>query len=276
MPLHCCCIMRQLVAVEPDHRRNHRKSHGKPDIGRDNRLAFRSAISIEFSARKLCCGHACQPAQDQRGADLGKNRGAKAVERLRESEAAVHRCLRAEQADQRIGNHLHQDNAAGEDEQGTEEEFVSGRMASWDEQQAPGHHRQQADGRAAHVSDPLDKLRTGDANRQIGGEEAKLHQHRFGIAERKQLLQLGQDHVIERGDPAEDKEQCKHEILQARSVDGCAFRFDWIGIAAGCNVGCQGHRLVLSFLVSCLSIAANPSLVDTALSKTVVSVIPGS
>jgi hypothetical protein len=53
---------------------------------------------------------------------------------------------------------------------------------------------------------------------EIGGEEGRLHQHRLGIAQREQVLQLGDDDVVQAGDAAEDEEQGEDEDAQAGDV----------------------------------------------------------
>ena len=108
----------------------------------------------------------------------------------------MHGLRRAKQADQRIGDDLDDDDAAGEDEQGEQEQAVGRGLRRRDEQQAADHHRQQPRHRAAHVADFLDQLGAGNADHQIGGEEAELDQHRLGVIEREQLLELGNDHVV--------------------------------------------------------------------------------
>ena len=210
--------MRQLVAIDPYHRRDHRQCDGKPDIGRNDRRAFRRSVGIQFSAAQFFGRNPGQPAQDQTRSDARENRGAKAVERLRKGQAAMHRLLRPEQADQRIGDDLHHHNAARQNEQRGEEQAIGRGLAGRNEQQAAAHHGQQPDHRAAHVTHALDQLRAGNANQQVGGEEAELHQHRFGVAQCEQLLQLGQDHIVQRRDAAKDEEQRKDEIVEARSM----------------------------------------------------------
>jgi hypothetical protein len=123
--------------------------------------------------------------------------------------------LRAEQADQWIGHHLHDHHPAGENEQRQQEQWIGRSGAGGDEQQAAQCHRQQARHRAAHIADPLDQLRAWNADHQIGGEKAELDQHRLRVIEREQLFQLGDQHIIEAGDPAEDEEQREDEGRQA-------------------------------------------------------------
>jgi hypothetical protein len=151
----------------------------------------------------------------------------------------------AEQADQRVGHDLDYDYPARQHEQREQEELVSGGAAGRDKQQASGHHHQQADSRAAHVADALDQLRPGDTDHEVGGEEAELNQHRLRVVEREQFLQLGQDHVIEAGDAAEDEEQREDEVLQVRRVDRGTVVGEGIGIACRCDVRCQCHATPL-------------------------------
>jgi hypothetical protein len=185
---------------------------GDGQIALDDRLAFGGAIGIEFDPGKLIRGHRRQPAEDQDRAEIGEHRRPQRIERLGEGQPAVRGLGLAEQRDQRIGYHLDDHHPAGEHEQRQQEHAVGCSLAGGNEQQAAHHHRQQARHRAAHVADPLDQPRARDPDHRISGEEAELHQHCLRVVEREQLLQLGNDHVVETGDPAEDEEQPHHEI----------------------------------------------------------------
>ena len=209
----------QRIAEHPHDRGNHRQRHSQPDVGVNDHLGFVGPILVERRARQGGGADAGQAAEDQRRSDAREDGRAEAVERLGEGQPAMHGLRRSKQADQRIGDDLDDDHAAGEDEQGQQEQAVGRGLRRRDEQQAADHHRQQPRHRAAHIADFLDQLRTGNADHEIGGEEAELDQHRLGVVEREQLLEPGNDHVIEAGDAAEDEEQRHHEIAQVGRFD---------------------------------------------------------
>jgi hypothetical protein len=127
--------------------------------------------------------------------------------------------LRPQHADQRVGDDLHQHHAGREDEIGQQEHREGGGLARRDEQQAARHHRQQSGDCAAHIAQLLDQSRARDADHGVGDEEPELHQARFKKAEREQLFELGDDHIVKAGDPAEYEEQRKDEIVEARRVN---------------------------------------------------------
>ena len=209
----------QAVAEQPDRESDQRNQRCQAEIALPDRLAFRLAIGLEVGAGQLVGADRGQAAKDERRPDDRENGGAERIERLREGQPAVRGAGRAEQADQRVRDDLDDHHTAGEDEQREQEDRIGRRLAGRDEQQAARHHGEQARDRAAHVADLLDQFRARYADDRIGGEEAELDQHRLGPVEREQFLQLGDDHVVERRDAAEDEKQAEYEILQARCVD---------------------------------------------------------
>jgi len=65
---------------------------------------------------------------------------------------------------------------------------------------------------------PLDQRHAGQADHEVRGEKAELDQYRLRVAEREQLVELGDDHIVETGDAPEHEEQRHHEQTQARRV----------------------------------------------------------
>jgi len=143
----------KLVAEHPHDGRDHGKRDGEADVGGHDRLRLVHAILVERRARELRSADPCETAENERRTDARENGRSKAVERLGEGQPAVHRLGGAEQADERVGDHLHDDHAAGEDEQGEEEQPVGRRPRCRDEQQAPDHHDHQARRRSPHIAD---------------------------------------------------------------------------------------------------------------------------
>ena len=72
---------------------------------------------------------------------------------------------------------------------------------------------------AAHVAHAPHQRRAGQGDDEIGGEKGGLHQHGLHMVEREQLLELGDDDVVEAGDAAEDEKQRHDENAQFRRVD---------------------------------------------------------
>ncbi len=162
------------------------------------------------------------------------------------------RARRAEQADQRIGNDLHQHHASGEDEIGKQEHREQRGLARRDEQQAARHHRQQARHRAAHIAQSLHQPRTRYPHHGIGNEETELHKARLEEAEREEFFQLGDDHIIEGGDPAEDEKQREDEGIEARRIDLRGVCGGFVQRGACRQIGCHCHGLLFSPLVRAL------------------------
>jgi hypothetical protein len=128
------------------------------------------------------------------------------------------RSRRAQQRDQRIGDHLDDRDACAEHEQRQQEHTECGRARRRDEQQAPHRHGQQADRRGPHVAcAPHDRGRR-QGEQQISDEEGGIDEVRLRMAEGEQLLQLGHNDVVERRDAAEDEEQGEHEDAQIGRV----------------------------------------------------------
>ena len=152
------------------------------------------------------------------------------------------RCLgRAKQRDQGIGDHLHDHHTACQHEQREQEQRISGGLRCRNEQQAACQHGEQTGHGPAHITDPLDQLRAGNADHQIRREKAELHQHGLREIEREQLFELGNDDIVERRDATEDQEQRENETLQARCVNMLAWLFDFVRIGTRRYIGGQSH-----------------------------------
>ena len=189
--------------------------------------------------------HPGQPAQNNQRADIGENRGAKTVEGLREGQAAMRRVHGAQQADQRVGHHLHHGNPTRQHEQRRQKHAKGGAGRGGNEQQAAHHHRQQPHHRPAHIAQPLHHQRPGNGDGEISGKKGRLHQHRLHIVEGEQLLQLGDDHIIQAGDAAKDEEQGHHEQPQFGRIDMGTLLFCRQRVGARCQLRCQSQGSVL-------------------------------
>ena len=211
-------LLLQPIALRPDDRGDHGQRRRQREVGVDHHLRLRRAIGVERRTGQRRRIHRRQPAEDHDRSDIREDRRAERVERLREGQPARRRLRLAQQRDQRIGDDLNDRDPRGEDEQREQEHAEGRRRRRRDEQQAPRHHRDEADRRGLHVARPPHDRRRRQRDERVGREERRLDQQRLRVAEREQLLQLGDDDVVERGDPAEDEEQREHEDAQVGRV----------------------------------------------------------
>ena len=188
--------MRQAVAEQPDGDGHDGDQRCKAEIALPDRFAFGLAIFHQRLSRQFVGAHGCKAAEDHHRTHDREDGRAERVERLGEGKTAVRRAGRAEQRDQRIGHDLDDHDPAGEDEQRAQEDDISRCLAGGDEEQAADHHGQETRDRAAHIAQLLDQLCTRNADDEVGCEEAELHQHRFGPAEREELFQFRDDDIV--------------------------------------------------------------------------------
>ena len=182
-----------------------------------------------------------QAAEDQNGTDVRKYRGAERVESLSEGQSAMRSARLAQQADQRICHDLDDGDSGGQHEQSEEKGREKSRVGGGNEQQAADRHRDQPNRRAAHVAQALDQASGRRRDQEIGEKKGRLDQHDLRIVEVEQMLELGDQDVVETGDSTKDEKEGKYEQTQVgdRSsrcrVGGCRF------------AGCQVHDYPTSF-----------------------------
>ena len=168
---------------------------------------------------------------------------------MREGQPAGGGLRRAEQGDQRIAHHLHHHDPAGQHEQRQQEQAECGAERGRNKQQTAEGHHAEANHRPAHIAHPLHQRRTRQADKGIGGKEAELHQHRLGIVQREQALQLGDDHIVQAGDAAEDEKQANHQHPQMRGPFTRAGPVTGGVVGLGADIGLVGwQRHFISFL----------------------------
>ncbi len=197
---------------------HHRQGDGEAQVAQADHPAFLRPIGGQGGARKGSGVDVGERTQDQPGAHEREDRGAQRIERLGEGQAAVGGLRLAEHGDQRVGHHLDDGDPRRQHEQRRQEGPEQGRVRGRDEQETPQHHHHQPRRAGAHVADAGDQGGARDRDGEVGEEEGRLDQHGLGVAEGEQLLQLGDQHVVEAGDAAEDEEQGEDEAAQHHQV----------------------------------------------------------
>gem|GEM_PF-7120919 len=144
--------------------------------------------------------------QDQQAADGGGHRGAEGIEGLGQGQARGRGARVAQRRHVGVGRHLQDGDAAGQDEEGQQEQAVA-TVRGWIEHRAAGGGDHQAGHGAVLVADLLDQHAGRERDDEVGAEEAELHQHRLHIGERVHRFQVRNEHVVQGGQQTPHEEQ---------------------------------------------------------------------
>jgi len=198
-----------LPAQQPEADCQNAKRGGYGQERHHHHRCFLSAQRGEGLGRKRgrIAGQIDTSRQDERRTDPGSDRRAQRVERLCQGQPHMRTLQTAEVGDQRIGRHLKQGDAARQHEQRKQKHRIQADIRRRREQQtARGHHRQTDDDRT-QIADTRQQQTRRNRHHQIRQKERELRQHRLGITERKQALELGNQSVDHHRAEAPHEEQ---------------------------------------------------------------------
>ncbi len=116
-----------------------------------------------------------------------------------------------EDADVGIDRDLQQREAAADDEEREEEERIGDGDGGWNEEEEPGRHDTQRGDDAGLVADAADDPAAGQRHDEVGAEEAELHQEGEDVGEVEEVLEVGNEDVVERGDEADAEVERHHQ-----------------------------------------------------------------
>jgi len=189
----------------------------------DDRRLFRLE-SVARGGRQRGRVDGAQRTEDHRRAYRREQRGSQRIECLRQRQSTVRSRRVAEMGDQRVGSDLKHRDAACQHKQRAEEGHVKTRSRRRNEQQAPRRHQTQPEDDTACITDAADQPARRKRHHRIGGEEGELGQHRLGIGEREQPLELGDQDVVETGEPTPQEEQRHHRHHDTASRNALPLR----------------------------------------------------
>ncbi|MNY18371.1 hypothetical protein D3C86_1517490 [compost metagenome] len=132
----------------------------------------------------------------------GTDRGPQGVERLGEDQAEVRTLLGAQLGHQRVGRHLQQGHARGDDEQGQQDAGIEVDEGGDRHDQAAQHHGQQGGDDGPAVAQTRQHRRRRQRGHAIGDEPGEGGQEGFGVAEVEHPPHRRDQRVDQRGGEA--------------------------------------------------------------------------
>ncbi len=168
--------------------------------------------------------------EDEDRPDAGSDGGGGGVEDAAEIDAPGASFRWPKHADVGVDGDLQQGEPAADDEERKQEERIADRDGGRDEEKETGGHGAERGDDAGLVADASDDPAAGDGHDEVGAEEAEVDHQRKDIGEVKEVLEVGDEDVVQRGDEADAEVERDHQdhrqdvVRVRRCADGRGFR----------------------------------------------------
>ncbi len=227
------------IGRQREHHEHGGQHHDQELVGRQRGLDHRQLVHMRLGGRhrRELRMRGVALLEDQEAAHVDAGHRAERVEGLRDVQAARAGLARAHQRRIGIRGRLEEGQAGGDHEQRHQEHAVFGRRGGREEQQAAGGVEQQADQDGGLVAEFLHHRGGRDRQEEVAEIEGRLHEGRFEIGQEEGLLELRDQHVVEVGGGAPQREQAaqQREREQGRAIQVIAVgRLFDPGSAHGC------------------------------------------
>ena len=164
--------------------------------------------------RARACGH-----EDEGCSYLRSSPASEGVGEAAEVEAGGGRFGSSERADIRIDRDLQERETTANDEEGEEEERIEDDNRGRKEEKQSEAHDRERDDDASFVADLAYDPAGRQRHDEVGAEEAELDEKRGDVGEVKEVLEVRNEDVVERGDEANTEVERDHQ----RQRNGVAF-----------------------------------------------------
>ena len=173
-----------------DHDRDQEQHRSQGQVRSLHGLDFHGLVDSLIGADGGC-------RQDENRTDVGADRGARRIERLRQRQAACCRFGPAKHCNIRIGCDLQQGDSRCEHEEREQEQRIRLHRRGRVKPDAADGCDTQSNDDALLVADVFDQVAGGQGRNRVGAEEAELHQRRLEIAQREDRFQVRDQDVVE-------------------------------------------------------------------------------
>ena len=206
-------ILGDLAGVrQPDERHGQCQHHQyarKDEVGHLHRGGLFGLVADQlFGAQRVLLGAGQHfTTQDEERTQQRGHRGAQRVEGLHQGQRPCFLARRGQQGYVGVARHLQQRDAAGQDEQRSQEDAVGLGAGGRIEQHAAQGGNQKAADHAVLVPQPRNELAERNGGDGVGREEAELDQQRLRVVQVEHGLQVWHQNVVQAGDEAQHEEQ---------------------------------------------------------------------